>query len=273
MTKEFDLDLGGGQNLHVYDTGQAAEHTVFWHHGTPNLGAPPEPLFDDAIRWVAYDRPGYGGSTRMPGRDVASAARYTVAIADLLGLDRFAVVGHSGGGPHALAVAALLPDRVTAVLVGSSLAPWGADGLDWFGGMAPGAAASLQAALAGREAREDFGANPSTDPDIGFVDADEDALATDWSWVMDVVRPAVAQGPLPAADDDLAYLAPWGFDPASVTAPALLLAGTRDRMVPPTHSAWLAQRIPGASYQPSDVDGHVSILRRFPAAMEWLTSR
>ncbi|MDG4823994.1 alpha/beta hydrolase [Asanoa sp. WMMD1127] len=273
MTKEFDLDLGGGQNLHVYDTGHAAPHTVFWHHGTPNLGAPPVPLFGEAIRWVSYDRPGYGGSTRVPGRDVSSAARYTNAVADLLGLDRFAVVGHSGGGPHALAVAALLPQRVTAVVAGSSLAPWGADGLDWFSGMASGAAASLHAALAGPAARAAHDTDGPADPDIGFVDADEDALATDWSWMLDVVRPAVAQGPAAAADDDLAYVAPWGFDLTTITAPVLLLAGARDRMVPPTHSEWLARRLDKARLEISDVDGHVSVLRRFPAALEWLTSR
>ncbi|HEV7707164.1 MAG TPA: alpha/beta hydrolase [Asanoa sp.] len=273
MTKEFDLDLGGGQTLHAYDTGQAAPLTVFWHHGTPNIGAPPVPLFGDGIRWVSYDRPGYGGSTRVPGRDVASAARYTAAIVEALGLDRFAVVGHSGGGPHALAVAALLPERVSAVLIGSSLAPWGAAGLDWFGGMAPGAAASLHAAIAGPAARAAYDDNPPDEPDIGFVDADNDALETDWSWVLDVVRPALAQGPVAAGDDDLAYVAPWGFDPAAVTAPVLLLAGLLDRMVPPAHSAWLAEHIPGAAFQTSDVDGHVSILRRFPDAMAWLTSR
>ncbi|GIF77868.1 alpha/beta fold hydrolase [Asanoa siamensis] len=268
MTKEFDLDLGGGQQLHVYDTGRPAPHTVFWHHGTPNLGAPPVPLLGEEIRWVSYDRPGYGTSTRTPGRDVSSAARYTTAIADLLGLDEFGVVGHSGGGPHALATAALLPDRVTAVVVGSSLAPWGADGLDWFAGMAPGAAGAHRASLAGT--REGYA---SDDPDIGFCDADDDALATDWAWMLDVVRPAIAQGPEAAVDDDLAYTAPWGFDPATITAPVLLVAGARDRMVPPTHSAWLAERIPGATLRVSDVDGHVSVLRRFPEALAWLTSR
>jgi pimeloyl-ACP methyl ester carboxylesterase len=95
----------GGRTLHVYDTGagDAAGHlAVFWHHGTPNVGAPPEPLFATAarlgIRWVSYDRPGYGGSSTHPGRDVASAADYVSGVADALGIDRFAVMGHSGGG-------------------------------------------------------------------------------------------------------------------------------------------------------------------------------
>lgn len=126
---ETDLALPDGGTLHVYDTGDdgTGRLPVVWHHGTPNIGTPPAPLFAAAdrlgLRWVSYDRPGYGGSTRRPGRDVASAAGYTARVADALGLDRFATLGHSGGAPHALACGALLPDRVTAVVAGAGLAP------------------------------------------------------------------------------------------------------------------------------------------------------
>ena len=121
---ESDVDLGDGHVLHVYDTGDLGAGgatdveplVVVWHHGTPNIGAPPRPLFEAAarlgIRWVSYDRPGYGGSTPRPGRDVASAARDVAAVADHLGVGSFAVMGHSGGGTHALASGALLGDRV-----------------------------------------------------------------------------------------------------------------------------------------------------------------
>jgi pimeloyl-ACP methyl ester carboxylesterase len=108
MTKETDLGLDDGRTLHIYDTASgdgAAELAVFWHHGTPNTGAPPEPLFaaaaERSIRWVSHDRPGYGGSTPHPGRDVASAAADVAAIADALGIDRFAVMGHSDGAQGA----------------------------------------------------------------------------------------------------------------------------------------------------------------------------
>jgi pimeloyl-ACP methyl ester carboxylesterase len=115
---ETDLELSEGRTLHVYDTGSddaVGQLTVFWHHGTPNIGSPPEPLFAAAeelgIRWVSYDRPGYGGSTPYPDRDVASAAFYVSSIADALGIDRFAVMGHSGGGcsTHALASSGCAP--------------------------------------------------------------------------------------------------------------------------------------------------------------------
>jgi pimeloyl-ACP methyl ester carboxylesterase len=106
---EADLELGDGRTLHYYDTREddpEGRAVVFWHHGTPNVGSPPEPLFPAAagnsLRWVSYDRPAYGGSTPNPGRDVASAAD-VAAIADALGIGRFSVLGHSGGGPHALA--------------------------------------------------------------------------------------------------------------------------------------------------------------------------
>jgi pimeloyl-ACP methyl ester carboxylesterase len=139
VIKETDLTLADGRTVHCYDSGEAGGLTVFWHHGSPNTGTPPEPLFPAAgergIRWISYDRPGYMSSTARPGRDKASAAADAAAVADALGVGEFAVLGHSGGGSHALACGALLPGRVLAVAEGSGLAPFGADGLDWFAGM------------------------------------------------------------------------------------------------------------------------------------------
>lgn len=180
---ETYLELGDGRTLHVYDTGANdgdGRLAVFWHHGTPNVGAPPEPLFPAAdqlgIRWVSYDRPGYGGSSSHPGRDVASAAAYVSSIADALGIDRFAVVGHSGGGSHALACGALLPERVLGVVSVAGLAPFGAEGLDWFAGMAPSGVASLRAAAEGRAAKERYEASAG-EQDPGFIPADWAALS------------------------------------------------------------------------------------------------
>ena len=137
----------------MYDTGADdadGRLAVIWHHGTPNIGVPPEPLFAAAaqlgIRWVSYDRPGYGESTPHPGRDVASAATDVSSVADALGIDKFAVMGDSGGGPHALACGALLPERALGVVSVSGLAPFGAEGLDFFAGMAASGAAQLRAA-------------------------------------------------------------------------------------------------------------------------------
>jgi pimeloyl-ACP methyl ester carboxylesterase len=272
MVIESDVDLGDGRGLHVYDTG-GGELTVFWHHGTPNIGAPPEPLFPAAerlgIRWVSYDRPGYGGSTKCPGRDVASAATYVSRVADTLGIDRFAVLGHSGGGPHALACAALVPQRVLGVVSMSGMAPFGADGLDWFGGMAASCAASLRAAVEGRAAKERHVATTKSDPDM-FTPADHAALSGPWSWVLDVVRPAIEGGPDALIDDDLAYVAPWGFDPAEILAPVLLLHGGQDRVVPAPHGEWLARHCRSAELRTYPDDGHVSVLSHAAEALDWL---
>lgn len=272
---ELDLDLGDGRTLHAYDTGAAADDrlAVFWHHGTPNIGAPPVPLFPTAdrlsMRWVSYDRPGYGGSTPNPGRDVASAAADVARVVDAVGVDRFAVMGHSGGGPHALACAALLPERVVGVVSLAGMAPYGAEGLDWFAGMAASGVASLRAAAKGREAKERHEAS-GVEYDPEFTPADRAALSGEWFWLADVVGPALAGGRGALIDDDLAYVAPWGFDPAQVTAPVLLLHGGRDRVVPSSHSEWLARRCPAAQLRRTAEDGHISILNSAASAMEWL---
>jgi pimeloyl-ACP methyl ester carboxylesterase len=268
---EFDVPVDGGR-LHAYDTGGDGVPIV-WHHGTPNLGAPPAPLFAAAdrlgLRWVSYDRPGYGGSTPAPGRDFASAARYTGALADHLGLGRFGVFGHSSGGPHALACAALLPDRVFGAVSVSGLAPTSADNLDWYAGMASGSEATLRAAAAGRTALESHLA-AEEDGDIGFAEVDWAALEGEWGWFGSVVGPAMAAGPAAMIDDDLANTGPWGFYPAGITVPVLLLHGDADRMIPSTHSAWLAAQIPGAEYRHWAADGHISVLRHAEQALEWL---
>ena len=272
MVAEFDVTTADGRTLHAYDT-ETDGVPVFWHHGTPNVGAPPRPLFPAAarlgLRWVSYDRPGYGGSTPAPDRDVASAAADVAAVADALGVDRFAVVGHSGGSPHALACAALLPDRVVAAVAMAGLAPYGAEGLDWFAGMAPAGAASLRAAAQGRAAKEKYETS-GTEGDPGFTAADQSLLTGDWSWILDVVRPALAAGPAASIDDDLAFVAPWGFDPAQVTVPVLFTHGGEDRVVPSSHSEWLAGHCPSARLRLSDSDGHISILTSAEPALEWL---
>ncbi|MFI7545612.1 alpha/beta fold hydrolase [Actinoplanes sp. NPDC049599] len=266
---EFDLKLGDGRILHAYDTGGDGT-PVFWFHGTPNLGAPPVPLIREGVRWLSYDRPGYGGSTPRPGRDVASAAEDVAAVADELGLDRFAAMSHSGGGPHALACAVLLPGRVTAVASLAGPAPYGADGLDWFAGMAPSGVASLRAAAEGRAAKERHEAT-ATDAEPGFTDRDQVTFAGPWSWILEVVHPALAAGPAALIDDDLAYVAPWGFDPAGVSVPLLIVHGGADLMVPGAHGVWLAERCPTAELWLRPEDGHISILESAGAALEWLT--
>ncbi|MCG6500466.1 alpha/beta fold hydrolase, partial [Kitasatospora sp. A2-31] len=129
-----------GRALAVETVGDPRGRPVFLLHGTPGSRVGPHPrtsvLYRLGIRLVSFDRPGYGDSARLPGRRVSAAAADVRTIADELGIDRFAVLGRSGGGPHALACAALLPERVTRVALLVSLAPRNAAGLDWYGGRA-----------------------------------------------------------------------------------------------------------------------------------------
>lgn len=276
VIRETDLGLGGKRVVHVYDTRAAAADarlTVFWQHGTPNTGAPPEPLFPAAaergIRWVSYDRPGYGGSTPLEGRNVASATADIARIADALGIGQFAVLGHSGGGPYALACGALLAERVLGVVCISGLAPFQAEGLDWFAGMTPSGMALLRAASRGRAALEDYLASTEFDPGQ-FTAADQAALLGEWSWLGRVAGQAIEAGPAGMLEDELAFVAPWGFDPAEIKPPVLFVHGGQDRIVPAAHAEWLARCSPGADLWLRPDDGHISVLTSAAAALDWL---
>jgi pimeloyl-ACP methyl ester carboxylesterase len=246
--------------LHTYDTGGDGL-PVLWHHGTPNIGTPPRPLLRPEIRWISYDRPGYGGSTPAPGRRVGDAAQWAATVADDLGVDRFAVVGQSGGASHALACAARLTDRIIGVVSIAALAPGDADGLDFFRGMGPAGTRALRAAAAARTEKNE---------EVDFLPQDWAMFDGPWGWFGEVVKPAVASGPEPEQADDRAYVSPWGCDPASITAPVLLLHGGRDLVAPSSHSAWLADRIPGAELRIVPDAGHISVLREADAALDWL---
>jgi|SRR5215469_3179344 len=279
MVTEADLKLADGRTLHYYDTIEPTGNdavAVFWHHGTPNVGSPPEPLFaaaaEHGLRWVSYDRPGYGGSSPHPDQDVASAAEDVAAIADALGIGRLAVFGHSGGGPRALACGALLPDRVVGVVSMSSPAPHEAAGLDWFAGWSTYGAGEQRAAAAGRTALEEYLQHAEFDMD-DFTAVDQEALAGRWAWVAKVAGQAVAAGPAAMVDDLLAAARPWGFDVAELNVPVLIAHGGQDRMVPNAHGRWLAARCPGAELRITPDDGHITVLDHAPAALGWLSQQ
>lgn len=273
---EMDLRLADGRTLHVYDTapGDDARLAVFWHHGTPNLGAPPEPLFEAAewlgIRWISFDRPGYGGSTAHPGRTMASVATDLTTVADHLGIGSFALTGYSGGGSYALGAAAILGHRVQAVTTFAAIAPYDADGLDWYDGMIPSGVASLRAAAAGREtklAHEQSGAE--YDPE--FTAADLAMFDGPWGWLGSVAGgKSMPEGPDGLVDDDCSYVLPWGCDPAAITAPTLLCHGQDDRIVPSPHGRWLAGSISTAALRLYPDDSHISVLAHAESGLEWI---
>lgn len=275
---ETDMAMADGRTVHVYDSAQPGDPTaltVFWHHGTPQTGFPPEPLPDAAsgqrIRWIGHDRPGYATSSPLRGRDVAAVAADVAAIVDRLGIARFAVAGVSGGGPHALACAALLPDRVHGVVCVASTAPHEAPGLDWYRGMVESNAAELRAAVQGRVAlHAHVTGDHELDPDM-FAPADLDALSGVYGpWLRSTTTAALAGAPDGHLDDDLALVNPWGFAVADIGQPVLVLHGEQDRLVPTAHARWLADHCPATDLRLYPDDGHISVIGRLAAAMDWL---
>jgi pimeloyl-ACP methyl ester carboxylesterase len=265
---------------------------VLVHHGSPGaavLHPDWEPLAAaEGLRLVTYSRPGYGHSSRVAGRAVADAAHDCAALADALGHERFLTFGFSGGGPHALACAALLPERVVAAAALAPCAPYGAPGLDFFDGMGPGNVEEFGLLLEGGEAA----IRPRAEQQA--VEYRAFGLAEFVDAMGPFVTPADAaelRGPIGATllrhfqhgmivsadgwiDDDLALVAPWGFDVDQIGVPVLLWQGRQDAMVPFGHGRWLAERIPGVEAELTEDDGHLSLLtRRAPELFRWLRGR
>ena len=238
----------------------------------------------NGIRLIGFDRAGYGGSTRHHGRNVATAAADVEDIADALGLERFATWGISGGGPHALACAALCGDRLTAAASLAGVAPWGAEGLDWLAGMGEANIAEFDDVLAGEDALRPslerdranmFAAEPDELRSVFeslLGDADREVLAGGIaSWMDAAHRNGLRESVDGWLDDDLAFVAPWGLEPADISRPVLILQGGDDRFVPRSHGEWLASHVPGAEAWIDDADGHLTLMeRRIPDVHEWL---
>jgi pimeloyl-ACP methyl ester carboxylesterase len=276
MVTKRELELTDGRRLVAYDAGardEPAAMTLVWHHGSPQTGAPLDPLLAAAaarnIRLVTYARPSYGGSSPNPGRDVASAAADVAQIVDGLGVGRFATMGASGGGPHALACAALLPDRVIGAVSVAGIAPY-TERFDWFGGMV--SPDGLRAAADGRDARERHAATEVFDEN-SFTPADWAALSGRWASLGRDAGEAGAAGPDGLIDDDVALVTPWGFEVAQIATPVLIVQGGEDRVVPRGHGDWLVSSCPTSELWYRPRDGHISVLESCPVAMDWLLAR
>lgn len=274
---ERDVRLADGRIVRAYDTGLTRQEgiTIVWHHGSPQTGALLQPLLTAAasrnIRMLSYGRPGYGGSSGQPGRRVASAAADVAQIADAFGVTRYAVMGASGGGPHALACAALYPERVTGVVCVAGLAPRSGaasgDPGEWFDGMA--SPAGLRAAVDGRDDRARHQASAEFDPD-NFTAADWAALSGGWTSLGADVARSGDFGSDGLIDDDVAFVSQWGFDLAQITCPVLIVQGGEDRVIPPAHAQWLLAGCRQAELWLRPHDGHISVLDACPVAMDWL---
>jgi pimeloyl-ACP methyl ester carboxylesterase len=279
-----------GRTLQVLEDGDPAGRPVLVHNGTPNsrlLFAPDvERARAQGIRLISYDRPGYGGSTDLPGRSVADCALDVRAIAGALGLQQLAVWGISGGGPHAIACAALLGDLVPAVGVLASPAPWDAEGLDYFDGMGEMNVEDFRLALADPAAarakceadRIEMLALSAADLQgyLSTLLAPADAAELTGALAQHFVDQALS-GLSVGSDgwwaDDVAMTEPWGFELSEIRTPVLLMHGRQDRFVPFAHGEWLARAIPGVEARLTDEDGHLTLVpRHLDDLHRWLLS-
>jgi len=267
------LSLPGGREVRYYDTGATAHpgRVLVWHSGTPHTGRLIAPLRTAAesagIRLISVARPGFGGSTRLIGRSVADAARDVLAVLDELGVERFATVGASGGGPHALALAALGGERALGVATFASVAPYRANDADWFAGMADPRA--LRAATEGLSARAEYAERAEFDPRV-FTEADWAALKGEWTELGQDAEAGSAQADGGEIDDDCALVFDWGVELAALRTHVLIVQGEQDRMIPAGHATRLLRALPDATSWWLAEDGHVSVLRALPNAIGWL---
>jgi pimeloyl-ACP methyl ester carboxylesterase len=281
------LPLPDGRVVDLYVRGPDDGTLLISHHGTPSAGLPLRSFVDAAaergLRWVSYSRPGYGDSTRSAGRDVAHCVRDVGAIADHLGAERFFTMGASGGGPHTLACAALLPARVRGCAAIASPAPWGAEGLDWLAGQGPENVAEWAAVQEGPEALEAFldtesgGLVAANDPQglidtIGGLLPEPDRAALTGEFAETLIASshrAVERGVWGWFDDDTAFVRDWGFVLDAIDVPVALWQGRQDKMVPFAHGEWLAAHVPGARPHLYDEHGHMSLaVSSFPRILD-----
>jgi pimeloyl-ACP methyl ester carboxylesterase len=281
-----------GRRLSVESLGDPDGKPVFLLHGTPGGRNGPRPrgiVFHRlGIRLLSYDRPGYPGSDRLRDRKVADAAIDVEAIADYFEIERFSVVGRSGGAPHALACAgaARLNTRVICAAALCSLAPYNAEGLDWKAGMADSNVTAY------REAEKDLPALIATlnERAVEARNSSEGLLKTLWpelggpdrNVIGDIaLRRIIARNHVEALngtidgwiDDVLALSHDWGFDLSGIIAPVKLWSGSRDVFSPITHSYWLEKHIDSAELEEASGAAHFGAVEVLPKILTWVAEK
>ncbi|MGZ4395241.1 MAG: alpha/beta fold hydrolase [Gaiellaceae bacterium] len=279
-----------GRTLTFAEWGDPGGFPVFLLHGTPGSRLTrhyDERVYADAgARVITYDRPGYGGSDKQRGRRIVDCVGDIATIADVLGIERFAVGGGSGGGPHALAAAARLPDRVSRAACVAGCAPFDIPGFDWFEGTDSLNIQECEWALQGEEVlvreleREaaDLLERVAADPaqvlgdEWGLSEADRAELARPerHEVIRQDVEEAVRTGVWGWADDDLGVIVPWGFDVAEIGVPTRIVYGLTDVLVPPQHGEWLARNVPGAEVVVWETLGHLTPPDLVAERIAWL---
>lgn len=281
----------GGRAISYRDAGDPEGFPVVYHHGTPSSGHLHPSWISDAerqgIRLLGYDRAGYGDSDRHAGRIVADVAGDVVALLDHLDIERFGTWGISGGGPHALACAALLRTRCVAAASFASVAPFGAANLDWFAGMGEENVAEFSTAARGeaelRKMLEEWrpmilgGTVEDMIESMSTVlsPVDVDVLSGDLaSFMVEGTAHALRDDVDGWLDDDLAFVKPWGFELTSIEVPVLLWQGAEDLMVPFAHGKWLSDHIAGVTPKLHPEEGHLTMMMtKVSETHSWLLSQ
>jgi pimeloyl-ACP methyl ester carboxylesterase len=249
----------GGRSLRFAEWGSPSGRPVFHLHGTPGCRLPTRRRIEQDlegilrsldVRVIAYDRPGYGGSARHAGRAVADAAGDVLAIADALGFDGIAVEGISGGAPHALALAALAPDRVRRAACIAPMGPYEQMGSALWSQNQDRAVQEYLSWCVEGEARILV--------EFAREDAEQRAETTAGDPLDASVFEQTRNGLFGWVDDELAFLRPWGFDLATIVTPMHLWYDPTETILPRQHAEWLAGRIKGAKLVPTNALGHGS---------------
>ena len=273
----IEFTTSDGRRLDLYVDGPDDAMPVVFHCGTPGSGIPypalVRSLSDRGLRYVSWSRPGYGNSTRQEGRSVASVVADATEILDSLDADRAWMLGWSGGGPHALACAALMPDRVLGTALIGCVAPYGADGLDFLAGMGQENIEEFNAALDGPDAL--IGFMEQVWPEFRRVtaseiasslgdlvdDVDRSSITGDFAdWFAVIVQDGLRDSFWGWFDDDMTFVRDWGFGLTNIAGPVHIWQGAHDRMVPFAHGEWLSEHVRGACPHLSDEHGHLTLI-------------
>ncbi|HVQ87473.1 MAG TPA: alpha/beta fold hydrolase [Actinomycetes bacterium] len=292
--REYTVKATDGRTIGVAEYGPSDGFPIVNIHGTPGSrygGPPPErpDLYERlGVRVIGFDRSGYGLSSRQPGRRVVDAVDDVRCIVDSAGIGKFAVTGGSGGGPHCLAVAALMPEQVTRVACVVGVAPFGDGGMtkdEWLAGMTKGNVDEFTWSLAGEEtlrpnlerlAQESL-ARVLVDPatalgdEYELADADQAIMARPayQTRIRRTLEESHRHGVDGWIDDDLVFVRPWGFSVADISIPSMIWFGTDDTLVPAAHGEWLARNVPGTAVVRM-TGGHMELANRVEDLVGWL---
>lgn len=289
--REHTVEREGGHVLKVAEDGDPSGVPVFALHGTPGSRLLYPKHVEDArskgIRLIGYDRPGYGGSTVLPGRRVSNVAGEVATIADALEIERFGVWGHSGGGAPALACAALQPKRVVAASSLAAVAILAADGIDPLAGAGEYNREDFALMMSDRSTWEAKVQKEATEMasataeelramfDSLLSEVDRAALSTELTeFLVRQVREGLRTGGDGMRDDNLSTILPWGFELGSIHVPVQVWHGEQDRFVPFSHGQWIASHLRRGEIHLEPNEGHITLYeRRIPEVHDWIRSK